>query len=371
LTKPDYDKELELELKKGYTYWKNDITRRPDSKGHRKGKGRLKYAWDKISNVIKIVLQKYESEGIELTLRKLNYLLIALKVIPGLKKTYDALGKHMTEGREVGRYEPNCIVDERHPIEDIDDTYSSPEELIDHHIDRIRNITKWYHKDDSYFPRWYGQKNYVEIWTEKVAAVGRLIDIKNKNNLQVRIVPFGGFPSFASLHDSVVKRLKTKIDLGKNIHILYLGDFDPSGEKIDETTKRRLSHIWHVDSYAKRHNVIFKLHRIAITKQQIIDYELPWDPEKTGEDEQEKLFNNPNYKSMKLRHGQVYACGLDAFEILRLKEYENTIVDSVNQYFDKNRYDIHLKRHKKDYSEEYINGVRWNRIKEFAEELRK
>lgn len=369
MTGPDYDKDLELELKKGITYWKNDTSRQPDSKGHRKGKGRLKYDWGKISDVIKIVLKKYESEGIELTLRKLNYLLIALKVIPGLKKTYDSLGKHMTEGREVGRYQPNCIVDERHPIIDIDDTYSSPEELIDHHLDRIRNIAEWYHKNDRYFPKWYGQKNYVEIWTEKEAAVARLIDINNKNNLQVRIVPFGGFPSFASLHESVVKRLKTKIDLGKNIHLLYLGDFDPSGEKIDETTRRRLSHIWRLDSYAKRHSVIFKLHRIAVTEQQIIEYELPWDPEKTGEEEQAKLFNNPNYQSMKLRHGRVYACGLDAFEILHLKQYESTIVDSVNQYFDKNLYDTHLKRHKKDYSEEHIRQVRGDYVKKFAEEL--
>ena len=85
-----------------------------------------------------------------------------------------------------------------------------------------------------------------------------------------------------------------------------MGDFDPSGEKIDEITKRRLLVIWHVTSYAKDHNVSFYFHRIAVTKKQIVDYDLPWDPEKTGEEEQEKLFNNPNYKSMLLTHGQVY-----------------------------------------------------------------
>ena len=65
-----------------------------------------------------------------------------------------------------------------------------------------------------------------------------------------------------------------------------------------------------------------------------------------------------------------YACGLDAFEILHLKEYENTIVDSVNQLFDKNVYATGLQKHKEDYTEDYIKGIRLDLIEKFTEELK-
>ena len=47
----------------------------------------------------------------------------------------------------------------------------------------------------------------------------------------VRILPNKGFTSWTFLYECV-ERLKKQKKKGKNIHILYYGDFDPSGDNM-------------------------------------------------------------------------------------------------------------------------------------------
>jgi len=139
---------------------------------------------------------------------------------------------------------------------------------------------------------------------------------------------------------------------------------------IDETTQRRLHMIWEIQKRARKYGVTFNFERIAVTKEQIHKYDLPWDPEKASEDEQKKLFNNPNYKSMLWQHGDVYATGLDAFELFRPEEYEKTIVDAVNNLFDYAKYQELLRTHTENYGEEYVRKVRNEIMKIFLDELK-
>lgn len=349
-------------------YWENDVYRRPDSSGHRQGKSRLKYHWNLINRKIDEIFAKYGMGKI--TERKLYYLLSGINALPKLKKGYGRLVAHMTEGREKSRWPPTCLVDERHPLVDINDNLEDPAHLINDLLDELYLLPERYITDPKYeMHRWHKQKNYVEIWTEKQSAVSELIRINKRNNLQVRIVAFGGFPGFADLHKHV-KRLVSYMNLNKNIRILYLGDFDPSGNMIDETTQKRLVMIWNIHSHAQKHGVTFNFNRIAVTKGQIHKYDLPWDPEKESEEEQKKLFDNPNYKNMKWLHGDVYATGLDAFELLRPEEYEKTIVDAVNNLFNDAKYEELSKMHSENYGEEYIRKIRGEIIEIFLDELK-
>lgn len=61
--------------------------------------------------------------------------------------------------------------------------------------------------------------------------------IVDNEDLQARIVPYGGNAGTTFLNDCVI-RLKKKMNLRKNIHILYYGDFDPSGEMMDGYNKQ-------------------------------------------------------------------------------------------------------------------------------------
>src|SRR5206468_6894026 len=132
------------------------------------------------------------------TLRELYYALVSLEVLPNLAKAYQSLDRVMTRGREEGKLDANCLSDDRHPIEQIEDVYYSPEAWIEYFLDdKLGHISDTFHEGGKFFPRWLDQDNYVEIWTEKQAMVKHFIHIVDKANLQVRIVAFGGFPGFA------------------------------------------------------------------------------------------------------------------------------------------------------------------------------
>ena len=48
---------------------------------------------------------------------------------------------------------------------------------------------------------------------------------------QIRIVPNRGWTGFEFLSNNI-ERLMKKQDQGKNIHVLYFGDYDPSGDRM-------------------------------------------------------------------------------------------------------------------------------------------
>jgi hypothetical protein len=84
---------------------------------------------------------------------------------------------------------------------------------------------------------------------------------------------------------------------------------------------------------------------------------------------QQKLLDDPRYKSMLRDRGRVYAASLDSMPALYLEEFYKIFVDSVNQYFNNDIYQQGLQKHKETYTEEYINNTRNHLVKEFAEGL--
>ncbi len=334
-------------------YYRVNTRRKTDIRGIRKGNSQLQYNWPKIIVKIDEVLKQVEKQGFKPTMRQLNYALIVLKAIPNLHKTYNSLDKFMVKAREEKHFfEIDCLADDRHPIQDFDDRYLKPNDHIAYYVDELRNIATNYRNDVESFPRWWNQKNYVEIWTEKQAMTKYFISTVKKYNLQVRIVPFGGFPGTTELNECVI-RLKEKMVQGMNVHILWYGDLDPSGESIDRTTIRKLKEVreWSLYNYAKSKGVIFSLERIAVTKEQIYELDLPWDAEHMSEDEQEKLENDPRYKKHLEEHGQIYACEVDSLPIRNLDAFNKIAVESVNKYFDEDIYNDGLEDHKEKYTE--------------------
>lgn len=78
-------------------------------------------------------------------------------------------------------------------------------------------IGRDYHDEneiDQKFPKWFGQKNYVEIWTEKEAMTSEFDKIVENEDLQARIVPFGGNAGTTFLNDCVI-RLKEENEFKK------------------------------------------------------------------------------------------------------------------------------------------------------------
>lgn len=352
------------------TWYYRDSQRRPDSSGKRKGKPSLEYNWPEIDRVIRTLLIKFAKQGFRPTLRELHYALVSLNVFPNLKKSYGSLSDHMTQKREEGHFPMDCIVDERHPIVDIDDVYYSPGAWIRNYIDKLRYLSESYHENNKGFPKWGGQDNYVELWTEKQAMVKHLNHIAIKENLQVRIVSFGGFPGTTELNEHVEERLKEKMDEGRNVYILWFGDFDPSGESIDKTTFERLNRNkqWSLYAHSAKSGVEFELIRVAVTKEQIHDYGLPWNIDRLNEQEQKKLQDDPRYRNFQRQHGR-YACEVDSLPVINLEAFSTIVTEHVYEYFNINKYQELLDEHKKAFTHEYIDNNLVDYVRSFAQEL--
>lgn len=345
--------------------------RRADSSGKRKGKPSLEYNWYELNKIIFSLLAKFRKQGFDPTLRELYYALVSISVFPNLTKAYGSLSNHMTKGREKGLFPMDCLIDERHPIVDIDDVYFAPDAWIRHYLEKLGSLAKSYYDNNAGFPRWLSQLNYIEIWTEKQAMVKHLNQIVTKENLQVRIVSFGGYPGTTELNDHVEERLKAQIDKGKNVYILWFGDFDPSGDSIDRTTFERLKWFekWSLEDYAAKRNIEFDLVRVAVSKEQIHKYNLPWNTERLSEEEQEKLQNDPRHADFEKRNGK-YACEVDALPVIDLGAFSNIVIESVNKYFDESIYNQGLQKHKKDFPKEYIDNKLENYLRSFLEEIK-
>ena len=118
-------------------------------------------------NLVNQVVEEYQAQGYELTLRQAYYQLVARGYIPNNERSYKNIGNLINDGRLAG--------------------------LIDWHsiTDRTRNLRRNGHWDNpadviasarySYLlNKWDGQPNYVEVWVEKDALVDMTRDIQER-----------------------------------------------------------------------------------------------------------------------------------------------------------------------------------------------
>jgi hypothetical protein len=162
----------------------------------------------------------------------------------------------------------------------------------------ISDATRWMHKSGSYvgpeeairrtaaFYRrdlWANNDDYVEIWCEKEALAGVIAEITD--HYDVPLIVSRGFSS-----SSYLRRAASKIThIGKPTYIYQFGDHDPSGlwisEQIDRDLQRHLDDIGEFDPYD------FHFERVAVTEEQIAEWNLPTRPTKTEGNRHAKNFD--------------------------------------------------------------------------------
>jgi hypothetical protein len=119
-------------------------------------------------------------------------------------------------------------------------------------------------------PMWDVQPNYVLVSLEK-DALSRVVS-EVANQYSVRTFPTRGYPSFTYVQ-RMASYMRTRLK-GKPTYVLYFGDFDPSGVDIERDLTERL---------AKYDAGDFMVRRIALTREQIVDYSLPPMPVKRSD----------------------------------------------------------------------------------------
>jgi hypothetical protein len=119
---------------------------------------------------------------------------------------------------------------------------------------------------------WRDAGVYVEVWCESRSIAGVIED--DCERLAVSLYPAGGFTSITLAYQAA-EYINAATSYGdKPAHVIYIGDHDPAGVLIDKSLEAELRK--HLDQ-----DIDFTFHRIAITPEQITEYDLPTKPRKT------------------------------------------------------------------------------------------
>jgi hypothetical protein len=276
-------------------------------------KKKKKINWDKqYLPTVREQLADFEVQGIKPTFRGMYYTLVDLGVLPKTEANYSALNKVSVRWRESGLISIDSFADStRSIVKNFDDVYETLQDYVH------RGTSHLEYADENYqVPLWYKQPHYVEIWLEKNAAVGTFESIVE--DLQVVVVPNRGHSSVAFINDNI-RHLKKKQAEGKEIHILYFGDEDPSGEEMDKVYKRKFAEygLFNVDFV-----------RLAVTKDQKERFDLQTDPDP---ETLEKLQKDPNRFKFMEKYGlfKFSEDSQDEFIIIESKRFLSSYVVKV------------------------------------------
>ena len=199
------------------------------------------------------VIQEYQAQGYELTLRQAYYQLVARGYIPNNERSYKNIGNLINDGRLAGLIDWYAITDRTRNLRG-NSHWDTPAEVIE--------SEKYSYRLD----KWEGQPNYVEVWVEKDA----LVDVVGQacRPLDVPFFSCRGYTSQSEMW-AAAQRFIRRDDREQRI-IIHLGDHDPSGIDMTRDIQERLE-MFGADVMVKR---------VALTMEQIDFYTPPPNPAK-------------------------------------------------------------------------------------------
>ncbi len=238
---------------------------------------KIKFREMHVSNANKIrlgiingIIEEYQAEGYILTLRQLYYQLVTRDIIPNKQSEYSKLSTLLKEGRMAGVVDWGAIEDRlRQPSSP--SSFDGPKDILKAAINQYA------------LPRQEGQGTYIEVWVEKDALSGVLKRVTQKYHIPILVNR--GYSSASAMFDSF-KRFQDAYTNDQSIHILYLGDYDPSGIDMIRDIKSRIlefamgSYDWETENEAEDY-FNFSITPIALTRRQINQYNPPPNPAKT------------------------------------------------------------------------------------------
>jgi hypothetical protein len=166
---------------------------------------------------------------------------------------------------------------------------------------------------------WDGRPERVEIWLEKEALAGVVVNITHEWDVPLMVTR--GYPSMSYLH-SAAEQIVECAEHGQRTYIYYFGDRDPSGVDIDRAIQEGICEsiaalIGLPQQDQLRRFGWFEFERVGVTEEQIIDLQLPSRPTKKT-DTRSKTFTGDSVE-------------LDAIPAQRLK---TIVADAIEVHVD-------------------------------------
>jgi len=201
-------------------------------------------------------------QGFDLTLRQLYYQFVARGVVPNQQAEYNRIGRIINEARLAGLLDWNYIVDRTRNMEE-NPHWRDPSAIIE-------SASKSYGID-----KWEDQDNRVEVWIEKDALVGVIEGVCG--DLDCPYFSCRGYTSQSEMWRAA-QRLIGYSQQGQTPIIIHLGDHDPSGIDMTRDIDDRLTLFMTSHGFSPP-----KVHRLALTLDQIDEHNPPPNPAKLSD----------------------------------------------------------------------------------------
>ncbi len=248
-------------------------------------------------------------------------------------------------GRRAGFINPAQIIDASRAAESrVRNGWESPEQFLDEKVDGIWN--------EYWVNFWSEQDVYLEVWLEKQSLASVFRPVCDEYN--VRLEATRGDWSDSKVFEAC-QRLVPKINAGKDIRILYFGDYNPSGfhssvsildamgyygidlnRQFPGSDDARYYDVEHgfpayFDASDADRDSSLSVERLALTTEQIKEFDLPENPVPSSTDKD---------TTIKQSFQQHVSDGRDVnIELNALKEYhreylEDLIRDGIEKHVD-------------------------------------
>jgi hypothetical protein len=223
------------------------------------------------------IIAEFTRQGLKMTLRQLYYQFISQNLFENTDKNYKRLASIISDARLAGLVDWDAIEDRgRVPL--LPYFWPNVDSIIDASVNQYRKN------------RWCSQTNLVELWVEKQALAGVLEPIARQ--YQITLSVNKGYSSSSAMYDAtnrIVRGCTHSESAMKEPYVLYLGDHDPSGEDMVRDIDERLNLFCQSphDPSSKRCPKII-VEKLALTKQQIEQFDPPPNPAKRTDSRFEK-----------------------------------------------------------------------------------
>lgn len=246
--------------------------------------------WQAILARASMIVQSYDT-GV--TLRQLFYRLVAAEFLPNSQSAYKTLSSRTADARRRGEF-PD-LIDRTRDIH----RYQT--------FGRVDDARQWlrtiYRRD-----RTEGQPHSLYLGVEKNGIVAQLRSWLGAYGFP--ILALGGYSSQSYVADVIADVTHQE----RPAVLIYAGDFDASGEDIDR-------------DFLARTQCFARVVRVALTEEQIDNYQLPPQPAKAAD---------TRAASFIARHGRLVQVELDA---LPPDTLQNLYVHAIGNFWDVSAYE--------------------------------
>jgi len=291
--------------------------------------------WKDMDQAILDAIIKLAEHGFdEPTIRSVYYVLGSLNIIPLTKSGYKSLDSKMVAMRLSGAIkwgffavkrgtsiETGVKVNLPHGYQ-ANVPFVPPGDWAMHFLRELKCAA-----ENFQLPRWYKQKNLVEVWVEKDGLLGATANWIHDLDVTVRAPQ--GYGAWEFIHSAMQKIKRELKQQGKEaVHIIYLGDLDPSGKDIPRFMSEDA--LEHFKTLLGIKDLSFT--EIGLSPEQVEQYGLPQIPE--SEEVMDKIRRDPRVRWYQEHYPSDMFVELDAFYALATVAAQQLIRDTVVSYFD-------------------------------------